>query len=130
MGQANPVSVVLDAGALIAFERGNAKMRALLRNALRVRARILIPAGVLGQVWRAPGRQVPLRALVDADMTELVLLTRVLAEASGVLCGKTGTSDVIDASVALTARLERAVVVTSDATDLKRLDPALRLEQV
>jgi hypothetical protein len=50
MGTARPRAVVLDAGAVIAFERGDARMRALVREALKNRARILIPAGVLGQV--------------------------------------------------------------------------------
>lgn len=40
------------------------------------------------------------------------------------------TTDVVDASVVLTARREGAVVVTSDASDLRRLDPSPRLERV
>jgi hypothetical protein len=54
----------------------------------------------------------------------------VLAEAAGVLCGRAGTSDVVDACVVLVARRERAVVVTSDVDDLRQLDPGLRLERV
>jgi hypothetical protein len=49
------------------------------------------------------------------------------AKAAGVLCGRTGTTDVIDASVVITARLSRKAVVTSDADDLRRLDPHLSL---
>ncbi|MET0592022.1 MAG: PIN domain nuclease [Polyangiaceae bacterium] len=105
-------------------------MRALLREALRVRAKIVIPAGALGQVWRDAVRQVPLRALVMNPGTVVPPLDRVLAEAAGVLCGRTKTSDLIDASVVLVAKRERAVVVTSDAGDLRRLDPALALEPV
>jgi predicted nuclease of predicted toxin-antitoxin system len=54
----------------------------------------------------------------------------VLAEATGILCGRAGTSDAVDASVVLTARRERAVVVTSDADDLHRLDPTLAVERI
>jgi len=59
-----PHTVVLDAGALIAFERGDARMRALVREALKTGVRLVIPAGALGQVWRGTARQAPLRALV------------------------------------------------------------------
>jgi predicted nucleic acid-binding protein len=47
------------------------------------------------------------------------------AQASGVLCGKSKTRDVIDASVALLARRHSAKVVTSDPDDLLRIDPKL-----
>ena len=130
MGQASPPSVVLDAGALIAFERGDARMRALVREALAVKARLVIPAGVLGQVWRGTARQIPLRALVRGPSTVVPVLDRVLSEAAGVLCGRSGTSDVIDASGVLVARRERAAVVTSDIDDLRRLDPGIRLERI
>jgi rRNA-processing protein FCF1 len=130
MGKASPQTVVLDTGALIAFERGDAKMRALVREALKTRARLVIPAGVLGQAWRGAARQAPLRALVKMPTTIVPSLDQVLAEAAGVLCGRVGSSDVIDASVVLVARRERAVVVTSDVQDLRRLDPGLPVERI
>jgi hypothetical protein len=73
---------------------------------------------------------VALRALLDGRTTSTPPLDRVLAEASGALCGLTGTRDVIDASVVLTAKHERAVVVTSDPDDLRRLDPTLVIHRV
>ena len=95
MGKASPqAAVVLDARALIAFERGDQRMR----------------------------------TLVKGPTTSVPFLDQVLAEAAGVLCGRAGTSDVIDASVVLVARRERAVVVTSDLDDLRSLDPTLRIE--
>jgi predicted nucleic acid-binding protein len=131
VGKARPqASIVLDAGALIAFERGDARMRALVREALKDGARLVIPAGVLAQVWRGSARQAPLRALVKGPTTSVPALDEVLAEAAGVLCGRAGTSDVIDASVVLLARRERAAVVTSDVDDLRHLDPALALERI
>lgn len=130
MGKARPQAVVLDAGALIAFERGDARLRELVREALKVGARLVIPAGVLGQVWRGTARQAPIRALVKGPTTTVIALDQILAEAAGVLCGRAGTSDVIDASVVLIARQERAVAVTSDADDLRRLDPNLRIEPI
>lgn len=130
MGKARPQTVVLDAGALIAFERGDGRMRALVREALEAGVRLVIPAGVLGQVWRGAARQVPLRALVKGPTTIVPALDQVLAEASGILCARTGTSDVIDASVVLVARRERGVVITSDIDDLRSLDPALPIERI
>jgi len=128
--RAAPQTVVLDAGALIAFERGDARMRALLRAALDADGRMVIPAGALAQAWRDPLKQVALGALSRATTTAVVSLDQVLAEAAGVLCSKRKTSDVIDASVVLTARRERAVVVTSDVEDLRRLDPGLVLHRI
>jgi len=125
MGKTSLATVVLDAGALIAFERADARMRALCREALRTGAKLVIPAAVLGQVWRDAARQVPLGALVRGPTTEVPALDRLLAEAAGILCGRARTTDVIDASVVLVARRQRAVVVTSDAADLRRLDPSL-----
>jgi hypothetical protein len=130
MGQARSQTIVLDAGALIAFERGDARIRALVREALKEGVRLVIPAGALGQVWRGAPRQAPLRALVKGPTSVVPALDQVLAEAAGVLCGRAGTSDVIDASVVLVARRERALVVTSDVANLHRLDPRLPLERI
>jgi predicted nucleic acid-binding protein len=130
MGKARPKAVVLDAGAIIAFERGDGRARALVREALRAGVRLVIPAGVLGQVWRGAARQAPVRALMKGPTTDVPALDQVLAEACGVLCGRAGTSDVIDASVVLLARRERGAVVTSDLDDIKRLDPALQVERI
>ncbi len=124
MGASRPL--VLDAGALIAFERGDRRVRALLVEAKR----LIVPAGALGQVWRDDARQVPLRALCNSRKTEIVPLDRARAEAAGVLCGRARTSDVVDASVVLAAREEGALVVTSDPDDLHRIDPSLPIEAV
>jgi hypothetical protein len=67
---------------------------------------------------------------VKGPTTVVPALDQVLAEAAGVLCGRAGTSDVIDASVVLVARRERASVITSDADDLRHLDPQLSLERI
>jgi hypothetical protein len=130
MGKARAQAVVLDAGALIAFERRDARMRALIRQSLETGATLFIPAGVVAQVVRNPAEQVPLRALMNGPQTAVSPLDRTLAEAAGVLCGRAGTSDVVDASVVLIARRERAVVVTSDVDDLRLLDATLSFARV
>jgi len=105
-------------------------MRALLREALAAGSRLVVPAGALAQVWRDGARQVPLGAVLKGPTTVVAVLDQMLAEASGTLCGRAGTSDVVDASVVLIARRERAVVVTSDAGDLLRLDSTLTVYSV
>jgi hypothetical protein len=107
-------------------------MRALLDEARRAGDRLVIPAGVLAQVWRDPARQVALGSLVAAKATTVVSLDKALAEAAGVLCGRRQTADVIDASVVLTARREgpRTAVITSDVDDLRHLDATLELHRI
>ena len=130
MGKARPATLVLDASALIAFERADPRLRALFRESVRLGARLVIPAGVVGQVFRDGSRQVSLRALLNGPTTEVPPLDRTMAEAAGTLCGRSGTSDVVDASVVLVARRERAKVLTSDTRDFERLDRTLVLEKV
>jgi hypothetical protein len=91
---------------------------------------MVIPAGVLGQVWRDGARQARLAALVGARNTRVEDLTAALARAAGELCGLRGTQDVIDASVVLAARRAGGVVVTSDPQDIRRLDATLSIVAV
>jgi len=122
--------VILDSGACIALERGDARMRALLREVRATGARIVIPASVLAQVWRDPAKQVAIGGVARSASTSVAPLDKVLAEAAGVLCGRRHTSDVIDATVVLIARRERAVIVTSDEDDLRHLDRSAELRRI
>lgn len=119
--------IVLDAGALIALERGDKRLIALLRGALAQRRLFRVPAGVVGQAWRDGRGQVTLARFLRSDEVTIAPLDEQLARACGELCGAAGTSDVIDASVVLLARAGRDLIVTSDPTDLRRLDPAAQL---
>lgn len=47
-----PAGLVLDAGALIALDRGDKRMIALLHRALAQGRAFRVPAGVVGQAWR------------------------------------------------------------------------------
>lgn len=104
-------------------------MQALLERIANRRLAIAVPAAALGQVWRASPRQARLTRLLNTAAVEVVSLDDLAARAAGVLCGKAGTSDVVDASVVLCARERGHSVVTSDIDDLARLDPTLRLLQ-
>lgn len=128
MGAASARSVVLDAGALIALERGDRRMTRLLERLRDGGERLIVPAGVLAQVWRDGSRQARLAALVGDYRTEVEPLDRESAKAVGVLCARTGSRDVIDASVVVAARIAApSAIVTSDADDLRRLDSTLEI---
>ena len=118
---------VLDAGALIGFERNERAVVAIVARALEHRDVLAVSAGVVAQVWRDGSRQVRLARLLGSALCEVVALDDYQARAAGQLCGLAGTSDVVDASVALVARQRGAAVVTSDPADLRRFDGGLDL---
>jgi hypothetical protein len=119
------LSLVLDAGALIAVERGDRDTAAVIEVARQENRAVMVPAGVVGQAWRGGGRQARLARLLNARDVHVEPLTDAGARAAGVLCGAAGTTDVIDASVVLVARRHRATVISSDRSDLEALDPTI-----
>jgi hypothetical protein len=119
--------LTLDAGALIAFERNDRSVVSIVARALERKLRIVVPAGVVGQVWRDGRTQARLARLLGSRSVEVVPLDDTAARAAGQLCGVRRTSDVIDASVVLCARGRDHAVMTSDAADLERLDPTLQV---
>lgn len=118
--------LTLDAGALIAFERNDRSVVAIIFRALQLGRRFAIPAGVVGQVWRDGRHQVRLVRLLASNLVEIEILDDRNARLAGQLCGASRTHDVIDASVVLCARKRGHGVLTSDMDDLRRLDPSLR----
>lgn len=119
--------VTLDTGALVALERGDRRMIALLRQMLAQGVGTRVPAGVVGQAWRDGRRQAVLARFLNGHEVEIIPLDGQLARACGTLCAVSDTSDVIDASVVLVAREHDDVIVSSDLDDLRRLDPAARV---
>lgn len=128
--QSASAGVTLDAGALIALDKGDRRMIALLRETLARGMSFRIPSGVVGQAWRDGRRQVALARLLRASEVEIVPLDGALSRACGELCGVTGTNDVIDASIVITAKEHDDVIVTGDPNDLLRLDPAANLVRI
>ena len=121
---------VLDTGALMAFERGERAIVAMVARALELELRLWVPAGVVGQAWRNGRKQARLAQLLNSALVEVVPLTDAQARAAGQLCGIARTRDVIDASVVLLAREQRVCAVTSDVDDLTRLAPDVELVRV
>ena len=122
--------LTLDASALIAFERNDRTVVAIIARAQQNKVPLAAPAGVVGQVWRDGSRQVRLARLLGSDLVEVVSLDDERARAAGQLCGIAGTPDVIDASVVLCARERGHGVLTSDVEDLERLDASLRYVRI
>lgn len=121
------VGITLDAGALIAFDRGDRRAVGLVRRARDRGEKLAAPAGAVGQVWRDGRRQANLARLLASDTCEVVPLDDLAARAAGQLCGVAGTDDVIDASVVLCARSRQHRVATSDPDDLRQLDPLIEV---
>jgi predicted nucleic acid-binding protein len=120
-------SVTFDAGGLIALERNDRRVLALLARASERGIAITIPTTALAQVMRNPSRQARLSRIIRQANTNLVALDGPDATAVGLLLAQTGTSDIVDAHVAICARRAGQAVLTSDADDLRRIAPELRL---
>ncbi|WP_136191832.1 MULTISPECIES: PIN domain-containing protein [Actinomyces] len=119
--------LTLDAGALLALERGDARMRALLRRAVEAGIALAVPAGVVAQAWRGGPRQARVARLLGDPAVQIIPLDDVTARAVGLLCGRSGHPDVVDVHVVLHAREQGHAVVTSDPGDLHAVVPGLRL---
>lgn len=126
----NPsIGVTLDAGGLIAVDRGDRYLLTTLALVRQMSGTVTVPATVLAQAMRSP-RQVRLVRLVRQTGTNVVDLDRADAIAVGRILATTRTADIADAHVVLCARRAQQAVVTSDAGDLRRLDPTLRLVEI
>lgn len=116
------MSVVLDAGALLAIERGDRRIAAVLKAELAAGRSPRTHGGVIGQVWRGgTGRQARLAKALQG--VEIVAIDDALGRRVGILLGRSGRTDVIDAGVVLIAD-EGDEVFTADRTDLHDLAAA------
>ena len=119
--------ITLDAGALIAVDRGDRRVLVLLARARETGAPVTVPATAAAQAIRHPERQARLARLIRQPATDLVSLDRLDATSTGRLLAASGTSDIADAHVVICARRAGQPVVTSDPGDLRALDPAISL---
>jgi hypothetical protein len=110
--------VILDAGAFVAFEKGDARMRARLTAARRLGLELVTTSPVIGQVWRDGRRQALLARLITATNVEAP--DEPAARRAGELLAKTKTPDVVDALLAGRVR-DGDTVLTSDPGDLETL---------
>jgi len=122
--------ITFDAGGLIALDRNDRRVIALLARATERGLRITIPATTLAQAMRNPARQARLSRLIRQAGTDLISLDGPDATAVGLLLARTASADIADAHVVICAQRARQTVVTSDPDDLRRLAPGLQLVAV
>jgi hypothetical protein len=111
-------AVVYDAGALVAAERNDRRLWADHRVRLEAGVVPVVPAPVVAQVSRSP-RQAQLRRLLRG--CDVLALDESTAHAVGALLGRSGTSDIVDATVVTLAIAKHAQIVTSDRDDVSQL---------
>ncbi len=122
--------ITFDAGGLIALDRNDRRVLAVLARAIERGMRITIPATALAQAIRNPTKQARLCRLIRQVGTDLVALDGPEATAVGLLLARTGTADIADAHVVVCAQRAGQAVLTSDARDLRRIAPGLQLISV
>jgi len=119
--------LVLDAGALIALDRGNRDMHSEIRATRLSGAPVRTSPMALAQAWRDGKRQARLAsAMRDIDAR---VITGEDGRQAGELLAASGTSDAIDATVALLAR-SGDLLYTSDPGDLRKLCGAAGIRAV
>lgn len=113
------MSLVLDAGALIALERNDRAMWRRLKAAVLAKNVPVSHGGIVGQAWRGGG---PRQALLARALegSEIRPLDERLGRAAGALLAHAGGTDVIDAALVLLAE-DGDDIVTSDPEDLEPL---------
>jgi predicted nucleic acid-binding protein len=111
--------LTLDAGALIAYERGDARVREILAVAYARGLVPTIPAIVLAEVWRGDARDARVARLLKASSIETV--DERLSRTAGSLRRRTPGSGTIDACVAVGVRRRRDAIATSDPNDMRML---------
>lgn len=121
--------IVLDAGAFIALERRDPVMVHLARRLAEKATPLVTSAGVVAEVWRGGADvQVPVAFLLRR--TRVADLTDAIAKTLGRMLGATGTSDPVDAHIVLLAREYGWPVISSDADDLRAIDPTLEVQAI
>lgn len=109
-----------DSGALIAIDsRRNTAQLERHQERLAGGDHIIVPALVAAQVVRDPRRQA--RLMLTLRGCEIVPFEEDDVSPVGKLLARSGTSDVVDGFVALTAAEAIATVVTSDPDDIAHL---------
>ena len=119
--------VTFDAGGLIAIDRNDRRVLALIARATELGLRMTVPATALAQAIRNPAQQARLSRFIRQVNTDLIPLDGPDATVVGLLLARSGTVDVADAHVVVCARRAGQPVVTSDPDDLRRIAPELSL---
>lgn len=114
--------VTYDTGALIAAEARKAAFWTFHRTALDLGFTPIVPAVVLAQAWRGGSHPLLSRVLRGCYVQPFGARR---ARRVGAALAAAGTTDIVDATVVLTAADRNHVIVTSDGKDLGRLVDAI-----
>lgn len=112
------MTMVLDAGALIALDRNDRSMWVRLKASHNAGEPPVTHGGIIGQVWRGGPRQARLAAALAG--IEVRPLDLDLGRNAGKLLGAARLSDVVDAALVLLAG-DGDEIVTIDTGDIKTL---------
>jgi hypothetical protein len=112
------MALVLDAGGLIAVDRLDRAVGAMLRVAQQDKIPVRTSAAVIAQVWRNGALQVNLaRVLAGVDAATL---DGVTGRSVGEILALSKTADVVDGHLGLIVQ-SGDTVLTSDAEDTKKI---------
>ncbi len=121
------MTAVLDTGALIAIDKRDRTVGAMLRVLQRDGVPVVTSAAVVAQAWRDPRVQANLARVLTG--VAIAGLDDVAAKKIGELLRANGTSDPADAHVALLVQPQERVL-TSDGADIKALLRTRRVKAV
>jgi hypothetical protein len=121
------MALILDAGALIAIDRRDRRVGAMLRVAQREGLAVRSSAAVVAQVWRDRARQALLAMMLRG--VQILSIDEMVGKQVGELLGRTKSSDIVDGHIALIATTGD-VVATSDPSDIQRLLDTRRIAAV
>ena len=112
------MTAVLDAGALVAVDKRDRVVGAMLRVLHRDGVPVVTSGGVVAQVWRDGSRQANLARILTGVVVDP--LDDVVARRVGELLRRNRSDDLVDAHVALLVQPDDQVI-TSDEPDVKAL---------
>jgi hypothetical protein len=113
------LTLVLDAGGLLLLEANDRDAVASVKQEFEAGRSPVTHGGIVGQVWRGgSGRQATLAALLKS--LDIKPLDDGLGRRAGVLLGKAGQKDVLDAALVLLAQ-DGDEIWSSDLQDLQIL---------
>lgn len=111
-------ALVFGTGALIALDRGDRTVVALLAVAAQHGSEAITSSACVAQVWRDPARQARLTRALGGFLERP--LDTLAARRCGLLLARSGTSDIADAAIALLVQ-SGDTVLTSDPRDIQLL---------
>lgn len=113
--------IILDSGAIIASERNDPTVAAILKAARKNRTPILVPATVVAETWRGPSSHAR-TAHLFGSVDGFPALDEQSGRQVGTLLALSKTAAIVDGNVvAVAIALRPATIVTSDVNDVRHL---------